>query len=135
MQQITIPELEEAADAILLARGMEAKTVLALKRQLENLHFRVIVAGTVRAALAAACSEKAALLLAPAGDEAAALFWRLQQLHTPSARPFCIAIMEEDRAESALVLDMLTAGADDCLVWPFGTRLLAQRLEQLPVAA
>ncbi len=36
--------------------------------------------------------------------------------------------MEETAADAALVLDMLAAGADDCLVWPVNDRLLAQRL-------
>ena len=135
LQQATPPVLDHAADAVVVARGMGAKTVLALKRQLEALHFRVIVAGSAEAAVAAACGRKVALLLAPAGEEGATLFWRLRRLLAEEERPRCLAIAEEEMADAATVLAMLMAGADDCLVWPFGARLLAQRLQQVLAAA
>ncbi len=127
LQQAILPALDEAATAVVLARGLGAKTVLAIKRQLEGLNFRVVVAGTQEAALAA-CGREAALLLARADETGAALFWRLRRLHEGEDRPLCVAIAEEKRAGTGLVLDMLAAGADDCLVWPFGGRLLAQRV-------
>ncbi len=127
LQQVTFPVLDRAATAVVLARGMGAKTILALRRRLEALHFRVVVAGTPESALAA-CGKQAVLLLAPAGEEGGALFWRLRRLQAGDVRPRCIALMEETAADAALVLDMLAAGADDCLVWPVNDRLLAQRL-------
>ena len=124
---------ETAATAVILARGIPAKTVLALKRLLEELRFRVVVAGTRDAALRA-CEDGAALLLAPADDGGAGLFWGLRRACAGSAGPCGIAVAT-DEADAALVLDMLAAGADDCLVWPFNGRLLAQRLEQMAVWA
>ena len=114
-----------AGKCIILARGLGAENALTLRRMLEALHFSVVLAGTLEAAVAA-CRNAPALLLAPATEEGLRLLW-LTRRRAGKAVPR-LAILPEADVETTL--QALAAGAQECLTLPCDMQLLAQRLRQ-----
>ena len=118
-------------ECLLLAEGLNGRVVLRLQQMLQRLRFHVRVAGSVAAALEMARGRPPALVLA-AGQAFEALAVRLSQ-HMPAdvtERMALMAVAEQGAPEE--VLRLMMAGADECLVWPFGQQVLARRLGSLP---
>ncbi len=118
-------------ECLLLAEGLNGRAVLHLRRMLQRLRFHVRVAGSVAAALEMARGRPPVLVLA-AGEAFEALAARLSR-HMPAdatERMALVAVAEQGAPEE--VLRLMMAGADECLVWPFGQQMLARRLGSLP---
>ncbi len=115
---------------VLLARGLGAENVLALRRMLEALHFPVVVAGTLKAAMAACRNNAPALLLTPTTEEGLRLLWLARRRMDKAV--LRLAILTQPHVE--LTLQALAAGAQECLSLPCDMQLLAQRLRQMRAA-
>ncbi len=127
-----------SAACAVMTDGMSAGAVLRLRAMLQAARFSVILCDTAKAALAA-CRREGVTLLVTSGTEQGRrlLAWMRQGDESgveQGAAVTRIALLAEEEGPEA-VLEMLMAGANECLVWPFGEQMLAQRLRMVMQAA
>ncbi len=134
------PQVLDAVSSVcvILTEGLSARAVLRLRRMLQELRFHVLTSDSAVMAQRLCHARGASLLLTANTEQGRQLLARLRHKRAEAAgrggNPACIALVPEREGPEA-VLEMLVAGADECLVWPFGAQTLAQRLRLAMQAA
>ena len=131
-----------AMRALMLAEGADARMVARAAAMFRDMHVPLMVAGTLDQAVRACAQKKPELVLLPANAQGCRLLWQIRRGQAGAGvagqgaagqGPAVLALLE--RAEAGQIARMMAQGADECLVWPFGARLLAARVEMLTRAA